>query len=151
MELPRRPERTADDTRALVDQHSSSLPRCRTGGGRYKRRTLFLCLTTLTLLFGPFAMICVSGRSLLSTLRSPTDSQQITQTSLHHGRVWSLSVTGRECVCHLHTSVLTLAQVPDGVFAFVCTSARVSENKNKRITLDLCSSSVSNVSSEQMS
>lgn len=134
MELPRRPERTADDTRALVDQHSSSLPRCRTGGGRYKRRTLFLCLTTLSLLFGPFAMICVSGRSLLSTLRSPTDSQQITQTSLHHGRVWSLSVTGRECVCHLHTSVLTLAQVPDGVLhspalAHVCQKTKISASR----------------------
>lgn len=127
MELPRRPERTADDTRGLVYQHSSSLPRCRTGGGRYKRRTLFLCLTTLSLLFGPFAMICVSGRSLLSTLGSPTDSQQITQTSPHRGRVWSLSVTGREC-CVFFTPP---CRIPDGflrspALAHVCQKTKIS-------------------------
>lgn len=126
MEQPRRPERTADDTRALVYHHSSSLPRCRTGGGRYKRRTLFLCLTTLSLLFGPFAMICVSGRSLLSTLRSPTDSQQITQTSLHRGQVWSLSVTGRECVSSSHLRVGSGRVLRSSALAHVCQKTKIS-------------------------
>lgn len=144
----------------------TSLPKCRTGGGRYKRRTLFVCFSILFLLFRLFAVICVPGRSLLSTLWSPVDSQPIVpnvpalRASLlcRHG----LSLTEGVCVVvtppcdcwwwHLlgYGRVLTCDPgLGTSVLAYVLD--RVSKNKTKRITLDLCSSSVNNVSTEQMS
>lgn len=81
------------------------------------------------------------------------------QTSLHCGKVFSAAMSvscGRDQMWLL---VMTFARLRSGFGmraqpVYICTCIRVdrvSENKNKRITLDLCSSSVNNASSEQMS
>lgn len=94
----------------------TSLPKCRTGGGRYKRRTLLLWFTTFFVLLPLFAMIWVPGRSLLSTLQSPTDSQRVSA-------LWSSPLCCHVCQlwCHFHTLpfstwllVMTVAPLPSG-------------------------------------